>query len=184
MLWVSYFILALIMCCIFSTGFVLYRNLIMVCYGPFLDQLSRKAEILINGKANEENRPFLESILRPLTITLYAVLASFSTILIGVLLGLVPLLGSFLMFLFLIPTQLFLSAVGYIDPYLERTGHSPQASFQLMSQQKWPVMLFSLVGVILLLIPIVGWFIAPTYSAVAGIVFGILMNAEEAHSNQ
>jgi hypothetical protein len=30
-----------------------------------------------------------------------------------------------------------------------------------------------------LIIPFVGWFVAPTYSAVAGIVMGILMSSEE-----
>ena len=179
LLWVSYVIIAIIFTCVLGTGFVLYRNLIMVCYGPFLDQLSRKAEILINGHAREGDRPFIESILRPLTITVYAVIASFSTIVIGVLLGLIPLLGSILMFILLVPIQLFLGAVGYIDPYLERTGRSPKASFKLMRQHKWPVMVFSLTGLILLVVPFVGWFIAPTYSAVAGIVFGILMDAQE-----
>ncbi len=182
MLWLRYLIMAVLLTCALGTGFVLYRNLIMVCYGPFLERLSVKAEILVNGQASEGDRPFLESILRPLTITLYAVIASLSTILLGALLGLIPLIGSLLMFLFLVPIQLFLGAVGYIDPYLERTGRSPKEAFQLMRHHFWPVIAFSITGLLLLVIPIVGWFVAPTYSAVAGIVFGILMDAEDSSS--
>ncbi|MGJ8654004.1 MAG: EI24 domain-containing protein [Opitutaceae bacterium] len=177
--WIRYVVMAALLTGAIGTGYVLYRNLVMVCYGPFLDRLSVQAEILVNGAAQESNRPLLESLVRPLVITAYAVAASFSTIIIGLLLGLIPLIGGPLMLLFLVPTQLFLGAVGYVDPYLERKGYSARESLRMMRHYFYPMLAFAILGSLLLLIPFVGWFIAPTYSAVAGIVFAILMTAEE-----
>ena len=176
--WIRYVVMAALLTGAIGTGYVLYRNLIMVCYGPFLDRLTIQAEILINGEANESERPLLESLARPLVITVYAVLASLSTIVLGLLLGLIPLIGGLAMIAFLVPTQLFLGAVGYVDPYLERKGYSARESLRLMRHHFYPMLAFSLFGLLLLVIPFVGWFVAPTYSAVAGIVMGILMTAE------
>lgn len=176
--WIRWVVLALLFTGTISTGYVLYRNLIMVCYGPFLDRLTVQAEMLINGQANESDRPLLESLARPLVITLYAVLASLGTILFGLLLGLIPLIGGVLMMLFLVPTQLFLGSVGYVDPYLERKGYSARDSIRLMRSHVMPMLAFSVGGFLLLVIPFVGWFVAPTYSAVAGIVFGIRMTEQ------
>ena len=67
----------------------------------------------------KSDRPLLELLACPLLITPYAVMASFSSMLIGVELGFIPLIGAPLMVIFLVPTQLFLGAVGYVDPHLE-----------------------------------------------------------------
>ncbi|MGB0257970.1 MAG: EI24 domain-containing protein [Coraliomargarita sp.] len=173
--WIRWLVMALIATGTLSTGYVLYRNLIMVCYAPFLDQLTVQTEKLVNGQANESNRPLLEALARPLVITVYAVTASLGTILVGLLLGLIPFIGGLLMMCFLLPTQLFLGSVGYVDPYLERQGLSARESIRLMRANLWPMLVFAAAGFLILMIPIVGWFVAPTYSAVAGIVFGILM---------
>ncbi|WP_269526583.1 EI24 domain-containing protein [Coraliomargarita parva] len=173
--WLRWLVVLVMMCGVFGTGYVLYRNLVLVCYGPFLERLSMQAERTVIGHASESERPLWESLLRPLTITLYAVLASIGTLLLGLLLGFIPLIGSILSFFLFVPTQLFLGSVGYVDPYLERRGFSPREAFAQMRREFIPMLVFSIVGFLFLVVPLVGWFLAPTYSVVAGIVFGIRM---------
>ncbi|WOO42796.1 EI24 domain-containing protein [Rubellicoccus peritrichatus] len=168
----------IILILIFGLGlgpcYVLFRGLVMVCYGPFLDKLSIKAEALINGKVKDFESGFFDSIKRPLQMAFYTISASIAFFFGGLALGLIPLLGMFVAGITLL-VQMYLSAVPYVDPYMERSGYSARESFRLMRKHTGSVLLFGLIGLLTTAIPIVGWFIGPTYSVVAGIILGILL---------
>jgi len=87
----------------------------------------------------------------------------------------IPLIGGILALVFVIPCEIYLTGIGFIDPYLDRVGMSGAESFRVMRKHFFTIMVFSLVGGLILLIPIVGWLFGPTYSVVAGIIiaFGI-----------
>ncbi|GHB89996.1 EI24 domain-containing protein [Cerasicoccus arenae] len=155
--------------------YVAFRSLVMVCYGPWLDQLSVKAEILINGHSKEVDRSIWESIKRPLAMAVLTISAAIGAFFGGMVIGLIPLIGALLAGVVVPLIELFLSAVGYIDPYCERTGLTPTQSFAILRANAVGVICFALVGLLITLIPFIGWFVGPTYSVVAGVIYGILL---------
>lgn len=155
--------------------YVAFRGLVMVCYAPFLDHLSNRAEKVITGSADEVSRSLLESIKRPLCMALLTIGASMAVLAGGLALGLIPLIGFLLTFGFVIPLELFLSSISYLDPYFERRGFTPQSSFRFLRRHFLSVCVFGLLGLVIMAVPVVGWFLGPTYSVVAGIVYAILL---------
>ena len=73
---------------------------------------------------------------------------------------------------------MFLTGIGFIDPYFDRAGYSGMQSFRVMRNRFFTVGIFSSLGGLILLIPLFGWFLGPTYSVVAGIILALQFNAE------
>ena len=73
---------------------------------------------------------------------------------------------------------LYNQMIGFVDPYLDRKGLSGADSFRIMLKNFFTIMFFSLIGGLLLLIPIFGWLLGPTYSVVAGIIIAIGIQSE------
>mgnify|MGYP003329131946 CR=1 FL=1 len=78
----------------------------------------------------------------------------------------------------LLLVMIFLTGIGFVDPYLDRKGLSGADSFRIMLKNFFTIMFFSLIGGLLLLIPIFGWLLGPTYSVVAGIIIAIGIQSE------
>jgi len=171
--WVQPILTFLLFCLSAAPCYVSFRSLVLVAYAPFLDRLSVQAETMINGTARETERSFLESLHRPLLMASITIPTSLLLLVIGFLMGLIPAVGVFLTGLIVFPLQLFLSAIAYVDPYLDRCDHGPWDSIRIMRQNFLNVLFFGLVGFVLTIIPLIGWFLGPTYSIAAGIVFGI-----------
>jgi uncharacterized protein involved in cysteine biosynthesis len=157
-----------------APSYILFRSAVLFCYSPFLDRLSRKAELAILGEVKSGERGVAESLGRLLLMAALTISASAVVTVAGLLLGWIPVVGWGVVAV-LFPVQMFLSALSYLDPYLERRGYSPMASLRLMRKHFGSVLIFGVVGFFINLIPIVGWFVGPTYSVVAGIVLGILI---------
>lgn len=178
--WLKHLLLAVFFLASIGPCYVAFRSLVLVCYGPWLDKLSTVAETLINGQASQLDTSLMESLKRPLLMAFWTILAAIGAMLGGIALGAIPLIGVLISGVAVTAINLFLSAVGYIDPYLERTGHTPRASFALMRRNKMGVLAFGIIGALFTLVPLVGWFVGPTYCVVAGVVYGILLtNAEQ-----
>lgn len=167
---------------IFQLGpcYVVFRSLVMVCYGPFLDRISTEAEKIVNGYSNETNTSFIDSIKRPILMTFYSVVGIIGVLFGAFALGIVPFIGVLLSGAFTLPANLFLSSISYIDPYLERNGYSPKQAFNLMWKNKISLITFGLIGLLITVIPFVGWFVGPTYSVVSGVILSILLHNQQA----
>jgi uncharacterized protein involved in cysteine biosynthesis len=151
--------------------YVIFRSLVMVLYGPFLDRLSESVEIHVTGKSSGVRIGILPSFKRPLILAGYTIAASLILFAASLVLGLIPVVGWLLSIFFVWPLQLFLSSVSYVDPYLERHGVTPRAALRRMWKQKYAMAGFGGFSAVISLIPIIGWFLGPTYSVVAGLVF-------------
>ncbi|WP_309386602.1 EI24 domain-containing protein [Cerasicoccus frondis] len=158
--------------------YVAFRSLVMICFGPFLDELSVEIEREIKSAEYHAERTFWESIKRPALMFLITFALSISVMIAGIALGFVPLVGFILALLLQFPAQMFLSGVSYIDPYLDRAGYAPKASLRAIRQHFWGTSAFGVVGLAAQAIPIVGWIIGPTYSVVAGVIYGIQIEAD------
>lgn len=177
--WVRFIWLTLFFALGLGTCYVAFRALVMVCYGPFLERLSVEGEKVVKGHSHEVPRSILAMIKRPLLMALLTVGMSLLVLIAGFLLTLIPVAGVVLSAVFVFPTQVYLSAVGFVDPYLDRAGLSANDSFRLMRKNFFGIAILGLVGLLITLIPVVGWFVGPTYSAAAGIVFAILITDSE-----
>ena len=151
--------------------YIVFRSLVMVLYGPFLDRLSESVEIHINGKASGVKIGMLQSCKRPLVLAACTIAASLALFVASLALGLVPLVGWLLSFFLIAPLQMFLSSVSYVDPYLERHGVTPTTALGRMWKHKYAMMYFGGIAAAISLIPVIGWFLGPTYSVVAGLLF-------------
>jgi CysZ protein len=169
--WVRGLLFVLLLVLQAGPSYVIFRSLVMVLYGPFLDRLSESVELHVNGKTSGVRIGILPSFRRPLILAGYTIAASLVLFVASLALGLIPVVGWLLSIFVIWPLQLFLSSVSYVDPYLERHGVVPRSAFGRMWKHKYDVVCFGGVAAAISLIPIIGWFLGPTYSVVAGLLF-------------
>lgn len=82
---------------------------------------------------------------------------------------------------------MFLSSAAFVDPYLDRRGMAPKQTFALLWSKKGEMFFFGAAGLLLTMIPVIGWFIGPTYSVISGVALGVLLfeeNQENGASEQ
>jgi uncharacterized protein involved in cysteine biosynthesis len=73
---------------------------------------------------------------------------------------------------------MFLSSAAYVDPYLDRRGMTPKQSLSLLWSTKGELFFFGATGLLLTIIPVIGWFIGPSYSVISGVGLGVLLFEE------
>ncbi len=159
--------------------YIFFRSLIMICYGPFLEKIVREAEKAVNGKYLEVDTRFKDSIKRAILMAFCSVFGVLLITGMSFLLGLVPVVGVLISAILIFPANLFISSISFLDPYLGQNEYSPRESIKLMWSHRITVIYFGLIGFVITIIPLFGWFIGPTYSAVSGVILSILL-----HSNQ
>ena len=62
-----------------------------------------------------------------------------------------------------------------IDPVLSRAGLRARDSFRLLRRNMLEVIVFGAIGSLIVAIPLVGWFLGPTYCVIAGVHLGLLL---------
>jgi CysZ protein len=86
----------------------------------------------------------------------------------AVLIGLIPIIGALIAAVFLPLLTTYLAGAGFCDPAMERRGIGIGGSFTFAWRNRGRVLGHGLGFTILLLIPVAGWFLAPSYGVVAG----------------
>jgi uncharacterized protein involved in cysteine biosynthesis len=165
-------------------GYVAFRGLLMVCYAPFMDGLVSKTIRIESGGAREGEMGLVRVMVRALLMVVYTTVASLAVVVVALLLGLFPGLGPALSFAFSFPLQMFLCGVSSVDPCLERYDRSAADTVRLMWRHKVQMVGFGLISTAGMFIPLVGWFVSPTYSLVAGVILGMRLEAEEEAARQ
>lgn len=156
-----------------GTSYILFRNLVMVLYGPFLDDLSETSEKLITGESSPIDTSLLDSIKRPAFLALIMIPTSVLILIISFIIGLIPIIGFIISTALMLFSSLCMSSIPCLDPYFERKGVKLRDTIKLIWRNKGIVLYFGLIGFIITSVPIIGWFLGPTYSVVAGIVVAI-----------
>ncbi|MCI5146663.1 MAG: hypothetical protein D3923_14340 [Candidatus Electrothrix sp. AR3] len=106
------------------------------------------------------------------------VAASVWVVAAGFALATIPVVGTLLSGAVVFFLQMFLSSAAYVDPYLDRRGMAPKQTFALLWSQKGEMFFFGATGLFLTMIPVIGWFIGPTYSVISGVALGVLLFEE------
>ncbi len=151
-------------------GFVVYRNVIMICYAPVLSYVSERVEIAMfaDGKAVTARVSMMQGARRAILMSVLSLVLAAACFVFCLLLLLIPLVGSLLMAVLLPLSQMFLAGHGFADPTLERKGYGVKASFKFARANKLRLIGCGCGFTLLAMIPIVGWFIAPGWGIVAG----------------
>lgn len=151
-------------------GFIVYRNVIMICYAPVLSHVSERVEAsLTPGVA--PGKPVVGMWRGARRAVFMSVVSlGLSAVSLAVCLGLllIPVVGGLLMAVLLPLSQMFLAGHGFVDPTLERKGLDAGASFRFARANKLRLIGCGCGFTLLAMIPVVGWFVAPGWGIVAG----------------
>jgi len=161
-------------------GFIIYRNVIMICYAPVLSYVSERVEaVLTNRSAATTQASIWAGAKRAVGMSALSLGLAVMSLFGCLLLLLIPLVGSLLMAVLLPASQMFLAGHGFVDPTLERKGHSVRESFRFALTNKLRLIGCGCGFTLLTMIPVVGWFIAPGWGIVAGTRTALAMLKEE-----
>jgi CysZ protein len=156
-------------------GFVLFRNVVMVLYAPVLSYLSRKTEEKLTPGALPPQEPasMLKGAVRGITMSLTSLAIAIACFFVCVGMLVVPVIGQISMALLLPLSQMFLAGHGFMDPTLERRHIGVGQSFRFTWRHRYHALGCGAMFVLLAMIPIVGWFLAPTLGIVAGTLIAL-----------
>ncbi|MGB5687454.1 MAG: EI24 domain-containing protein, partial [Candidatus Electrothrix sp.] len=147
-------------------------------FTPFLDLISEEAEGILTGKPAPTGQSIPASLMRLSLILLVTIAASVLVVIAGFALSVIPVIGALLSGAVVFFFQMFLSSAAFVDPYLDRRGMAPKQTVTLLWSKKTEMFFFGAAGLLLTMIPVIGWFIGPTYSVISGVALGVLLFEE------
>ena len=150
---------------------LLHRAFIMTVCAPIWGPVSELAERALLGTTGPplSIRQMARDIRRAIFVTTILVALS-AFIFIGCwVLTFVPIV-QVAAIVFLPFAQMFLAGAGFVDPVLERRKLSVRETFHYIWAHRWRMVGNGCGYTLLLLFPIVGWFLAPGYAVVAATV--------------
>ena len=153
---------------IFVLGVLIYRPFALILLSPFLSSLSEKTENIIYGEAVKTlSSNFIKDLQRSIRINIrYFLFSSFYS-LGAIASGLLPVIGAIISTTFLFLIQAYYGGSSLADIILERRGLSVKERLQFAKDQR-ALLIGSGAGFLLiLLIPVIGWFIAPGLGVIA-----------------
>jgi len=149
-------------------GFILYKYLLLICVAPFMGPLSAKVEEIITGEPTSSKFSLKQTsyeIIRGIRISLRNVIRELGLTLILVILGLIPIFTVFVTpLIFLV--QSYYAGFGNFDYYLERRANL-RDSVRYIKQHRGLAIGNGAGFMLLLLIPVIGLFLAPVMATVA-----------------
>lgn len=165
-------------------GYVLYRNIVMLLFSPMLGYISERTEVALRFRETEEFcwQDVFPDIVRGVAMGALTLTASISLTIMAWALIVVPVMGALLSGLLLPLIQFYFSGWSFVDPTLERRRLSILDSFRFTCKNKGTVLGLGAGFTLILLVPILGWFLAPSYGIVAGTVCVNELERQEART--
>lgn len=149
---------------IFSTVFLIIGT-------PFFSFISSKTEEIKTGKTYPfQWSGFIKELKRGLSLSIRNSSKQWGIILIITIIALIPLIDIFTPLITFI-IQAFFNGILMTDYTLERQGFSVKESEEFYNHHKPEMFAIGFGFMFLLLIPVIGWFIAPTYGIVASYLY-------------
>ena len=150
-------------------GYLSYQQVVLICFSPILGFLSEMVETVMFDQAPPRFtfQDFVKDILRGLAINMrnFGWMLFFTAI--AWLFGIVPLVGTLVSPVLIILIQSYYSGFGLVDYTLERKRFSVTGSIDFVHHHKARVTGVGMGFILMLLIPVLGWFFAPGYGTVA-----------------
>ncbi len=150
-------------------GYMTYKPVILILFSPVLSYLS---EITENAVYNRQSPDFdfkqlLKDILRGLVINMRNIFLMLMFIFLAWLLIFIPVIGAVFSAIMIFLIQFFYDGSGLVDYTLERKRYSVRESIRFVRSNRARVTGVGMGFFLLMLIPVAGWFTAPTYGTVA-----------------
>lgn len=155
-------------------AFLLYRSVVMIIYAPFIGLISETAEERFHGTRGPSFSVggLLYDIYRGSMVSVFTLLISLILSVACFLLLLIPVAGAMAYFIGMLVLQAYFAGVGFLDPVLERRRLGIRASLTHAYRHKWHVLGNGTGFLIMMLVPILGWFLAPSYGIIAAAISG------------
>jgi len=149
--------------------YMTYKHVVLILFSPLLGSLSEKVDEV---KTGEKAPPFtfsqmIRDLRRSLIINLRNLLLTIIFSILAWLTIFIPIIGIFLSPVLLIIIQAYYDGFGLMDYSLERKRMSVKQSIRFTRQNRWRTIGAGSGFMLLMLVPIIGWFFAPTYGTVA-----------------
>ena len=161
----------------------IFSAIFLIIGTPFFSFISSKTEEAHNGvKYPFIWRVFFKEIKRGLALSIRNSLKQFGLFFVVLLLSFIPIVSIFTPLLMFI-IQAYFNGILMTDYTLERHGKTLKESQTFYATHKTQMFAIGIGFMFLLLIPVIGWFIAPTYGLVASfLVYSELQKEEESAS--
>jgi len=151
------------------TAFMTYQPVILILFSPILSYLSELTEIKITsaGSSGFSWKQFLEDMYRSVLFNLRNALRMLILVLCAWLLILVPLIGPLISSAVILWIQAKYGGISLVDYTLERKRYSVAQRIAFARRYRSRVIGVGLGFMFTMLLPLVGWFIAPALGTVA-----------------
>jgi len=149
-------------------GFILYKYLLLICVSPFMGPLSAKVESILTGDYSESKFSIKQTsyeIIRGIRISIRNVTRELGLTLLLFILGLIPIFTVFVTPLIFM-VQSYYAGFANFDYYLERRASIRESAYY-MRQNRGLAIGNGAGFLLLLLIPVLGLFLAPVMATVA-----------------
>jgi CysZ protein len=149
----------------------IFLSLFLIIGTPYLSFLSGKIQKLVSDSESKFNlRKFFKEIYRGLSISLRNIFKQFLWFLLILILSFIPYM-EYLTPLFGFIIQAYYNGILITDYTLEQKGFSITDSLQFYKTNKFAMFSTGLGFMFILLIPVIGWFTAPTYALVSASLY-------------
>ncbi len=153
------------------TGLMLYKHVVMLLVSPWMTKLSIKIEHSITGRDYVDERSFSVAFMRTMRLNLRIILREIMVVILLFLVGVIPALN-FAVPILLFLVQAFYSGYGNLDYFMDRR-YSVKQSVQFVNRNKGIALGNGIGFLLLLMIPFLGVFLAPTLGTAAATLSGI-----------
>lgn len=159
--------------------FFLGKYLIMVIASPFMGALSEKVEEITTGVKPKSDSNFFLDLIRGLRIAVRNLLREILLGLVILLFHLLPVIGSLIATALTFLIAAYYAGFGNMDFTLERKSFNVQQSVKFVRADRWGTIGNGIGFLVVLFIPVLGWFLAPAYGTVSATQLVLRrMNAE------
>ncbi len=154
---------------LFLSGYVLYQPVVLILFSPVLGYLSEVTEKRVYGGASApfHLRQLMKDILRGGTLSLRNLLRMILLIGLAWLMLIIPIAGALLSAAAVFLVQAYYNGCALSDYTLERKNYTVRQRIRFTRANRARVTGIGIGFMLVLLIPILGWFIAPAYGTVA-----------------
>lgn len=149
----------------------IFLSIFLIIGTPYLSFLSGKIQKFVSKKETKFSwKKFNFEIIRGLNISLRNTLKQFLWFLLILAISFIPYM-EYITPLFGFVIQAYYNGILITDYTLEQKGYTIKESFEFYKTNKFAMFSMGLGFMFLLLIPLVGWFLAPTYALVSASLY-------------
>ncbi len=151
------------------SGYITYQPIVLIFFSPILSYISEVTESCIYGSPGPtfSLKTLFQDLWRSIVINLQNLVRMVVLIILAWLFVLLPLIGAVISACLIFLIQAYYNGFALMDYTLERKRFSVKESVRFARSNRPRVIGVGIGFMAMMLIPVLGWFAAPTYGAVA-----------------